>query len=198
MLKSLNTDTNHDSEPDSDNEIFKPVSGKSYSTQVPHLMHKVYIKQIQPDGDILLVETKLSMDEFTYTHQHNGNILLNPISIIDPSDISNWNFKGSKIQHTIFLDPVMEKLTNPGFKKVYDTIYSIIDDGALIIKHSKLKIKTAKVTSRGYTWYPELGISVQGVDSNHSMREIVVQCQKNNIRIEMSILINGKTVKINS
>ena len=192
MFKALTSDTNHDSEPDSDDEMFKPFE-KNYQT----LVHKVYIKKIQPDGDILLEETKLSMDEFTYTHQHNGNILLKPISTIDSDDISNWNFKGSKIQSVTFLDSTIEKLTNPGFKKVYNTIYSIIGDGALIIKHSKLKIKTTKVTSRGYTWYPEWGISVQGVDSNHAMREIVAQCQKNNIRIKMSILIKGKTVKIN-
>jgi len=73
----------------------------------------------------------------------------------------------------------------------------MINDGALIIKHSKLKIKTVKVTLRG-SWYPEWGISVQGVDLNHDMREIVAQCQKNNIRIKMPRLRYDNSFFINS
>ena len=78
---------------------------------------------------------------------------------------------------------------------MYELVYEQIGDGVQIIKNSIMNIKTIEIHTKGYTWYPELGISVQGVDTNKALLEIVTQCQKNKINIEIT-LFKDRIIKI--
>lgn len=62
----------------------------------------------------------------------------------------------------------------------------------MIIKKSTLNIKTIKCTEKGFTYYKDLGISVQGVDANKCLYEIVVQCVNNNIKLHIDIQLDNK------
>jgi hypothetical protein len=44
----------------------------------------------------------------------------------------------------------------------------------------------------GYYYLDKLGISVQGVDANNCIYEIVNQCIKNNIKLKMNIKLENK------
>lgn len=66
-------------------------------------------------------------------------------------------------------------------------IYNIINDGTHIIKNTELNIKTIKKTTDGYYYLNNIGISVQGVDSNKYISEIINQCIENNITITIII-----------
>ena len=157
------------------------------------LFDNVYIEQKQTNGDILLVKSKLYLADYTWKRQSNGDILLKKVTIVTPDNIDKWNFKGAKIQQAVFKDGTT--LTNPSFKKLYEIVHEQIGDGAQIIKHSILNIKTIEDTEKGFNWYPDLGISVQGVDANKAMKEVVTQCQKNNL--EITILNGDQIIKIN-
>lgn len=156
----------------------------------------VYTEQKQPNGDILLVKKNLLLKNYTWDRQPNGDILLKKITVVGSDDISKWDFRGSKIQCVVFNDDPRSELVTPKFKKLYETIHERIGNGAQIIKHSVLNIETLECTTKGYCWYPNLGISIQGVDANKAMLESITQCQKNNIDLELTILVKNQIIKI--
>ena len=158
------------------------------------LFDVVYIEQIQPNGDILLVKKILNTDKAVTQIQPNGDILLKRIIIIKSGDLKEWDFIGSRINKVIIDNEIVEVKS---YKKLYETIHGKINDGAKIIKYSVLNIKTIECKTCGFTWNPELGISSQGVNSNNAILEIVTQCEKNDIVLELEILINDQLVKIN-
>ncbi len=158
------------------------------------LFDNVYIEQKQNNGDILLVKKNLYIDEYICKRQPNGDILLKKVTIIDPDDIYKYDFKGSKIQHVRFNRS--SELLKPGFKKLYEEVHKQIGDGVQIIRHSVLSIKTIEYTTKGYCWYPDLGISIQGVDANKALKETVTQCRQNDINLEITILIDDRLIKI--
>ncbi len=54
-----------------------------------------------------------------------------------------------------------------------------INDGTKIIKNTKLNIKTIKKEDEGFYYLDNIGISVQGIDSNKCLNEIISQCMEN-------------------
>ena len=74
-----------------------------------------------------------------------------------------------------------------------ENIYKIINDGTKIIKNSKLNIKTIKKLDEGFYYLEDLGISIQGVDSNKCLLEIINQCVENEISLIMKIKLNDET-----
>ena len=125
--------------------------------------------------------------------QPNGDILLKKVTEIKHGDITKHDFKGSKIQQVFFNN---EQLQIHSYKGVYETIYKHINDGVNIIKHSLLNIRTLQCNEHGFVWYPDIGISVQGVDSNRAILEIVNQCQKNRFKLSITILVNDRLMHI--
>ena len=76
-------------------------------------------------------------------------------------------------------------------------IYDHINDGSKIIKHSILNIKTVKKTDNGFQFIATLGISVQRVDSNKCLLEIIEQSTKNKIHISIRIqLLDNSIINI--
>jgi len=67
-----------------------------------------------------------------------------------------------------------------------------IFNGAQIIKNTSLNIKTKKYTEKGFTYNDNLGISIQGVDANKCLNEIVIQCENNNIKLYIDIQLDNK------
>lgn len=155
------------------------------------LFDNVYIQEEQSNGDILLIKKNIILDNLTSEILPDGNILLKPITEIKISDVITLDFKKSKIEKAKFIVPKVE-LENPSFKCVYKTVHSIIGDGVRVIKNSILNIKTIKYNNNGFVYYPQLGISIQGVDSNKALKEIIHQCVENKIELEMIILLDNK------
>ncbi len=63
----------------------------------------------------------------------------------------------------------------------------IINDGSKIIKNTKINIKTIKKLDEGFTYIDDLGISIQGVESNKCLYEILHQSIENEINIKLQI-----------
>jgi hypothetical protein len=156
---------------------------------------EIYEKQDQND---IIILKKLSIDLTKYNVENleNGDKKLIPkvdeIKSID--EIKQFNFKNSKIIECEVNNYI---ITITKYKNVLNYVYDVIDNGAKIIKTSILNIDTKKRNDSGYYYLDNLGISVQGVDSNKCMLEIISQCLCYNIKIMMKIqLENNKLVNI--
>jgi hypothetical protein len=144
------------------------------------------------NDDILLEKTIIDNTNYIIIKQEDGNILLkknNFVDITDIKDIKNYDFKKSSILECSINNEEFNKLK---YKSILEEIYKIINDGVIIIKHTKLNIKTIKKENEGYYYLDDIGISVQGVDSNKCLLEIINQCIENEIELKIKIkLINN-------
>jgi len=96
----------------------------------------------------------------------------------------NYDFKKSNIISCFINGNNDMKLK---YRSICEYIYRIINDGTKIIKQTKLNIKTLKKVDEGFSYLDDLGISVQGVDSNKCLYEILHQCIENEINIKLQI-----------
>jgi hypothetical protein len=68
----------------------------------------------------------------------------------------------------------------------------MIDDGSKIIKYSTLKTSTLERNDDEYRYYEYLGISVcHDITNGEYVYEIVNQCVKNELHINMNIKLNN-------
>jgi hypothetical protein len=151
-------------------------------------------KQLE-NGDILLEKVEIDESIYTIIYMDNGNKLLQKyISISSIKEVNRYDLKKSIILSCKVNNKDVPKLK---YRYVLDYILKLIDDGIIIIKNSFLNIKTIEKEDHGYYYIKELGISIQGVDSNKSILEIMNQCEKNNISLKMKIkLLNNEIIHI--
>ena len=150
------------------------------------------------NGDILLLKNIIDNTNYNIIYKENGDILLqkiNNINITDIKDVKNYDFKKSIIQITKINNEDFNKLK---YKLILEQIYKLIKDGVKIIKNTKLNIKTIKKEDEGFYYLDNIGISIQGVDSNKCLLEIINQCLENQIKLSMKIiLVNNIIININ-
>lgn len=150
------------------------------------------------NGDILLQKNIIDNTNYIIIEKENGDKLLKKITsinITDIKDIKNYDFKKSIIQITKINNEDFNKLK---YKLILEQIYNLIKDGVKIIKNTKLNIKTIKKEDEGFYYLDNIGISIQGVDSNKCLLEIINQCLENQIKLSMKIkLINNIIININ-
>jgi hypothetical protein len=149
------------------------------------------------NDDILLHKIIIDTINYTIINKDNGDKLLkkiNHINITDIKDIKDYDFKKSIILECLINNKEFNKLK---YKSILEQIYKLINDGTKIIKNTKLNIKTLKIEDDGFYYLDNIGISVQGVDSNKCLLEITNQCIENKIGLSIKIkLINEITIKI--
>lgn len=149
------------------------------------------------NGDILLQKIVIDNINYTVINKENGDKLLKKITninITDIKDIKDYDFKKSIISKCLIDDKEFNKLK---YKSILEQIYKTINDGTKIIKNTKLNIKTIKKEDEGFYYLDNIGISVQGVDSNKCLLEIINQCIENEIELSMKIkLIDDITINL--
>jgi hypothetical protein len=142
------------------------------------------------NGDILLEKIFIDKDYIIIIEQDNGNKLLKKII-----NINDYNFTKSQILECFINNKEYHKLK---YRFILNEIYNIINDGVKIIKNTKINIKTLKKENEGFYYLHNIGISVQGIDSNKCLLEILNQCIENNIKIILKIkLINNNIINLN-
>ena len=88
-------------------------------------------------------------------------------------------------------------MTKNKYKSTLYNIYNLINDKIKIIKNTKLNIIALKKVDNGFYYSDNLGISVQGADSNKCLLEIITQCIENKIKLYMKIkLIDNNIIEI--
>jgi hypothetical protein len=160
-------------------------------------MDNIYKYEKQENGDILLKKQNIDQNLYNIIKQ-GDNILLKKkrnIKINDIDDLCNYNFGSSEITKCIINDDEVNKLA---YKAILEHVYNIINDPIKIIDNRKLNIKIGDQSGKkGFYYLDNLGISIQGADSNRCLLEILNQCTNNGIDIKLTIkLENGNNVNI--
>ena len=154
---------------------------------------EVYKFKNLDNGDILLEKVVLDNTNYTIVNKNNGDKILKKITTVNITginDIKKYDFRKSNILSCLLNDDEITKLK---YKSILENIYKIINDGTKIIKNSKLNIKTINKLDEGFYYLEDLGISIQGVDSNKCLLEIINQCIENEISLIMKIKLNDET-----
>ena len=125
----------------------------------------------------------------------NGDLLLKQskknicVSLNKINQLTDFDFTNSVITSCIVNNISLDKLK---YKPILIIIYNQINDPIKIMCNTKINIKLIEDKDKGYYYITDLGISVQSVDSNKCLFEIINQCIENNILISMKIkLINN-------
>lgn len=147
------------------------------------------------DGDISLEKIRINLNEYKIVENENGNkILKKYIKVINIEHLNNYNFTHSNIIKCFINETEFSVLK---YKPILNKICEIINNGTKIIRNTTLNVKTIKKTDGGFYYLKNLGISIQGVDANTCIFEIVNQCIKNEIKILIEIkLTNKKTLEL--
>lgn len=147
------------------------------------------------NGDILLERIIIDNNKYTIINKNNGDILLQKNTFItDIKDIQKYNFTKSVITECLIDNNNFTKLK---YCSILGEIYNIINDGTKIIINTKLNIKIIIKNDEGFKYLDNIGISVQRVDSNKCLLEIINQCIENKINIYLKIkLIDDILVNI--
>ena len=132
--------------------------------------------------------------EYSIRKQESGNLLLKPIKkiIINKiDDILEYDFCNSQIISCSINDILCDRNK---YKPILNDIYYKINKERNIIKNTTLNIETIEKVDSGFYYLDKLGISIQGVDSNKCLYEIMNQCDKNYIKLNMHIILKNKDV----
>ena len=113
------------------------------------------------------------------------------IKIINLNHIPKYDFKKSSI---IKCKINNEEINKNNYRYICNTVYKIINNGTKIIKNTTLNIKTVEDNQNGFYYLDNIGISIQGAESNKTLYEILNQANENNINVEMTIELENKTI----
>jgi hypothetical protein len=139
---------------------------------------------------------RIDISKYNICHNNDGTILLKPIPkvyfriINNISELDNFNFSNSTINSVYINGNYYNNCTK--FRQILNQLYLIINNGATIIKKSILNISTLQLKDKGFYYIPQIGISVQGADSNKIMKEAYIQAIKLKIKLEIVINFNYK------
>ena len=203
-------------------ESSETVKYKNIKKVLQYLLHDVelnfsdiwFVDRISRNSETKNSETK--GEEYNYyQYSENDNLYdgkyrklsdVNVLSIVlnllekkeDRLEIKNHDFTSSTIQFAILcLLNIEHKPSKLKYKTIRDVVYRLIGNSNTIIQNTTLNIIKEKKTDKGFDYMEDLHISVQGVDSNSCIYEIISQCKKNNIGIQMQIkLKNNKVIDI--
>ncbi len=64
----------------------------------------------------------------------------------------------------------------------------------LILQNTEMNIKLIETNENGYTWYKDLGMSIQGKDANLTFKEILRMIKLNQMKLEIEIQLKNKEI----
>jgi hypothetical protein len=129
----------------------------------------------------------------------NNTLILTPVSEIKIMEnielkiekILKNSFSKSKIQKCTINDIIHVELKK--YNQILLHIYSLIDK-KIILNNTKLNIKTEEKRDRGFVYHQNIGLSIQGADSNKTMSEILNMCKIQNIKLDLEILMLDNSI----
>ena len=150
------------------------------------------------EKELLLLKNKIDNIESLLQQQQiklsNNKPVEDNNNIFPIKDLINYDFGKSIILECLVND---KQITKFKYKSTLVHIYNLINDKMKIIKNTKLNIIALKKIDNGFYYSDNLGISVQGAESNKCLLEIITQCIENKIKLYMEIkLIDNNIIEI--
>ena len=114
----------------------------------------------------------------------DGNLILNRIvPYIDEASLFQKNLRGSYI-----LECKINNISyyTKKYKKVLIHLYSFLDTET-IKNNTTLNISQQERYDKGFEYYPDLGLSIQGSDARRTLKEIINIIKIKNFRMQLKI-----------
>jgi hypothetical protein len=121
----------------------------------------------------------------------NGNLVLTRIiPFINEATLFKKNLRGSIITEC--------KINNGNndikkYKKLLIYLYSITNIDT-ILQHTILNISQQEIYDKGFEYYSQLGLSIQGTDSRRTLKEIINIIKINNYSMELKIKLKNDEI----
>jgi CRISPR/Cas system CSM-associated protein Csm4 (group 5 of RAMP superfamily) len=121
----------------------------------------------------------------------NGNLVLTRIiPYIDEATLFQKNLRGSTITEC--------KINNENYdihkyKKLLIKLYSITDNET-ILQNTTLNISQQEIYDRGFKYYNQLGLSIQGADARRTLKEIINIVNIKRYSMELKIKLRNDEV----
>jgi len=115
---------------------------------------------------------------------HNG------INIVSVEELFNKNLKKSKIIYCKIDNTVLDIKK---YNRLILHIYNLLDT-QFILKNSVLNISNQKLNDRGFTYFENLGISIQGVESRKALIECINMCKISGFNMELKIRLHDNSI----
>jgi len=122
---------------------------------------------------------------------NNELILTLILNYISESDLLSIDLRHSQIKYCIIKDKDNNILLNNS--NVISYLRNLID----LYRNTSFNISLQKEDdkNKGYVWYPEIRLSIQGKDARGTIREIINMVRINEYKIDISInLSNGEII----
>ena len=119
---------------------------------------------------------------------NNELILTRFYNYISLDELLELNLSNSKINYCIITDIDEEIISNSNkYFRILIDIYKSLS-ASFILQNTTFNIKlTNEAGNRGYNWCPEINMSVQGKNSNGTLKEIIKLITLNNYKIDIEI-----------
>jgi hypothetical protein len=109
---------------------------------------------------------------------------------ISVEKIGKYDFKNCKINYCSLNNAIINLSS---INKLLIKVYEIINDKNQIIKNSKINILPVVNLSKGFENLKKLNISYSKPDNNIGIYEIVNQCESNNIKLDVKIILQNQS-----
>ena len=127
-----------------------------------------------------------------YTQQIiNGNLVLTRIiPVVDEATLFQKNLRGSNI-----LECKINNINNDikKYKKLLINLY-FTTDMETILQNTILNISQQEIYDKGFEYYTNLGISIQGADTRRTLKEIINIIKIKNYSMELKIKLKNDEV----
>jgi hypothetical protein len=128
-------------------------------------------------------------NDYTQEIINNNLIFTRKIPLVSENELLKLNLRGSF--------PIECKINNNEiklfkYKKILIHLYSLINDVDSIISNTVLNIKKDVIYEKGFDFYFNLGISIQGSETRRTLKEIIKMIKINNFHLEMKIVLETK------
>ena len=134
--------------------------------------------------------TILNIQEFTQQIINENLVLTRIIPFIDEATLFQKNLRGSTITEC--------KINNINndiykYKKLLIYLYSSTDI-EIILQNTILNISQQEIYDKGFEYYNQLGVSVQGADARRTLKEIINIVKIKNYSMELKIKLKNDEI----
>jgi hypothetical protein len=150
-------------------------------------------KNVLYDGTIELEKIIYDSDKFEIIEKDNKILLVQKIKIIKITTLDSITLDIKDFRHSKIVSCLIngKRPLDNKYNSILKDIYYLIKKGTIIIKNTILNIETIHKNDKGFKYLDNIGISYQGVESGLTFKEIITQCVKNNIRLDIDILFES-------
>lgn len=157
------------------------------------------LKEKKSDGIIIYEKINIDTKKFDIIVNDNNQLIVKPkpqiIKIIKLEDFDKnfMDFRKSKILSCYIND---KRPSNNNYFSILKNVYEIIGKGKTITKNTLFNFETIEKNDKGFKYLKNIGISIQAKDAVNTFEEILNQCVKTGIKLEIEIVFaSGNIIK---